>query len=278
MSLMLKLLTTSILLTSSLVATTLDNTALAFEKKRFSKNSRIKIKSVTIYLKKETTVKGWYGYVFNIKADVGKEKNIVAKDIIFTNGIVATPDLIDMKTGKSLKNYLNPKLSSKYYNKEHLIVGNENAKNRFVIFSDPLCPFCIDYIPEVIKYVKKNHNNIALYYYHFPLLRIHPAADTITKAMDAAKKMGIKDVVLKVYEAQFDKYFTERERSPQKILDGFNKVLKTKLTLQQINDRHIRQKILKDIKMAEDALVQGTPTIFVNGEIDRTRLKYESIK
>jgi protein-disulfide isomerase len=56
------------------------------------------------------------------------------------------------------------------------------------------------------------------------------------------------------------------------------KVLKTKLTLQQINDRHIRQKILKDVKMAEDALVQGTPTIFVNGEIDRTRLKYESIK
>jgi len=198
MSLMLKLLTTSILLTSSLVATTLDSSALAFEKKRFSKNSRIKIKSVTIYLKKETAVKGWYGYVFNIKANVGKEKNIVAKDIIFTNGIVAAPDLIDMKTGKSLKNYLNPKLSSKYYNKEHLIAGNENAKNRLVIFSDPLCPFCIDYVPEVIKYVKKNHNNIALYYYHFPLLRLHPVADTITKAMDAAKKMGIKDVVLKV--------------------------------------------------------------------------------
>jgi len=70
----------------------------------------------------------------------------------------------------------------------------------------------------------------------------------------------------------------KEKEAPQKILDGFNKVLKTKLTLQQINDRHIRQKILKDVKMAEDALVQGTPTIFVNGEIDRTRLKYESIK
>ena len=28
-------------------------------------------------------------------------------------------------------------------------------KDKIVIFSDPLCPFCKDYVPEVIKHVNK---------------------------------------------------------------------------------------------------------------------------
>ena len=30
--------------------------------------------------------------------------------------------------------------------------------------------------------------------------------------------------------------------------------------------------------MGEDVMVQGTPTIFVNGEKDSSRLKYEDLK
>jgi protein-disulfide isomerase len=36
-------------------------------------------------------------------------------------------------------------------------------------------------------------------------------------------------------------------------------------------------KILDDVKVGEDMMIRGTPTIFVNGEKDNTKLKYETL-
>ena len=84
-----------------------------------------------------------------------------------------------MKTGKSMKDSVNPNLNEKYYDKSKLIAGNPNAKDKIVLFSDPLCPFCIDFAPDVINYVNKNSNKIALYYYSFPLSS-HPASTRVS--------------------------------------------------------------------------------------------------
>ena len=137
---------------------------------------------------------------------------------LFSNGEFVAPELIDLKTGNSLKLLLQPKLSDNFYSPNHLIEGNKDAENKIVIFSDPLCPFCIDYVPEVIKHVKKNKEEIALYYYHFPLSKIHPAADTLVKAMDVAKKKGIKDVELKVYETDWETYFKIDSKATEAII------------------------------------------------------------
>ena len=59
-----------------------------------------------------------------------------------------------IKNGKSLKDLLTPNLTEKYHDDAKLIAGNQNAKDK-LFFSDPLCPFCRDYVPDVIKYVKK---------------------------------------------------------------------------------------------------------------------------
>ena len=273
---MSRLLMISTLLTSSLLASSMDDNVIKFEKKRFSQNKRITLKDVKVNFKKEMPIKGWYGYVMDVTAAI-EGKNITAKDMVFSNGTHIAPDLLDIKTGQNLKDLLVPTLSSKYHNQAKLIAGNHNAKDKIVIFSDPLCPFCIDYVPEVIKHVNKNKKSIALYYYHFPLLRIHPAADALTKLMDVAKAKGIKDIELKVYEANWDKYFTEKETNSKKILEAFNKEIKTNITLAEINNQMIKKEITHDVKMGEDALVQGTPTIFINGEKDNTKLKYETL-
>lgn len=264
------------LISGALFANSMDDNVLKFEQKSFSKNKQIELKSVEINLKKDLPFQNWKGYIIDITAQV-QGKELKAKDVVFSNGDMITRELFDMKTGKSLKSMMNPDLSAKYYNKEHLIAGNANAKNKLVIFSDPLCPFCIDYVPDVIKYVKKNSDTIALYYYHFPLLRLHPAADALTKLMYIAKQKGVKDIELKVYETDWDSYFTERETNQQKILDAFNKVFKTNITFNELMNKDIRESIFKDMQMGEEVMVQGTPTIYVNGKKDDTKLKYETL-
>ncbi len=183
------------LLATSLFAN--DNLVIEYEKKRVSQNPNIKIKDIKINTKKELSIAGWTGYILDINASV-QGKDIQAKDFLFTNGTHIAPELIDIKTMQSMKDVIVPNLTDKYYKKDNLIAGNEKAKNKVVLFSDPLCPFCMDYIPTVIAEVNKNKENIALYYYAFPLTQIHPASLPLSKLIDIAHSKGVVDVKLPV--------------------------------------------------------------------------------
>lgn len=253
-----------------------DDLVIKYEKKIFSKNSNITLKDVTINTKKKLKLEGWYAYIIDVTAMV-QDKELKAKDILFSNGEVVTPELFDIKNGKSLRRLISPKLTGVYYNKAHLIAGNHNAKYKIVVFSDPLCPFCMDYIPDVINHVQKNKNTIALYYYHFPLLRIHPASKTLAQLMDVARNKKIKDVELKVYNADWDRFFSEKEKNSQKIIDGFNNVFKTTIKLEDLMTKDIINGVTLDMKMGEEVMVQGTPTIFINGQKDNSKLQYETL-
>lgn len=269
-----KILTLSIFLSASLFAS--DDVVVEFEKKRVAQNPNVKVNSITVNTKKELPVSGWNGYILDVNANV-QGKDINAKDIIFSDGKYISLDLIDAQTGKSLKDFVTPNLTAKYYDKSKLIAGNHNAKDKIVIFSDPLCPFCMDYVPDVINYVNKNKDKIALYYYHFPLISIHPAAVPLSKLIEVAKHKGIKDVELKVYKANWEQYFDAKSVDEKKILEAFNKEFKTDIKLEEITANDINENLKKDISMGEDVMVQGTPTVFVNGEKDSSRQKYETL-
>jgi thiol:disulfide interchange protein DsbC len=280
MSLTLKLLTITSLLIGSLFAQnnlSTEQKVLNYEKYRISQNQRYELKDASIYFKQALPLKGWTAFVIDVKLNInGKEVNV--KDYLFSDGIAVTADLKMLDNGRSYKSLVSPTMPDSYYNDEHFIAGNKNARNKLVVFSDPLCPFCMDFVPDVIKHVNKNSQNIALYYYHFPLLRIHPAADTITKAMAVAHTNGYKDLVNKVYKADFDEYFQANETDAKKILDAFNKELGTKITMAQINDPKIIAEVKADEKAGDRMLVQGTPAIFVNGKVDTSRSQYLKLK
>ncbi len=269
-----KMISFSILLSASLFAN--DAVVLEFEKTRITQNPNVKVNDIKINTKKELPLSGWSGYILDVQANV-QGKDINAKDILFSNGEYIALELIDAKTGKSLKDLVTPNLSDKYHDKSKLIAGNHNAKDKIVIFSDPLCPFCMDYVPEVIKYVNKNSESIALYYYHFPLLGIHPAAAPLSKIIEVAKHNGIKDVELKAYEIDWEPYFNSKTTDEKVILEAFNKEFKTNIKLEEINSSEINKNLEKDIAMGEEVMVQGTPTIFINGVKDTTRQKYEKL-
>jgi thiol:disulfide interchange protein DsbC len=270
-----KLLSITLLLSASLYAND-DNSVIEYEKSRVSQNPNVTIKDISINTKKEVPLSGWSGYILDIKVNV-QGKDINAKDILFSNGKYISLDLIDSANGKSLKDLVTPNLTEKYYDKAKLIAGNNDAKDKIVVFSDPLCPYCIDYLPEVIKHVQKNSDSIALYYYHFPLLTVHPASGVVVKLIDIAKHKGIKDVELKTYQTNWEKYFDVKTTDEKVILDAFNKEFKTDIKLEELAKAEIRKTIDSDTAMGEEVMVQGTPTIFVNGVKDSTRLKYEDL-
>lgn len=277
MSLMLRSLSILIILVSSVFSNEqIDKKALDYAKKKFSANERVQIKEISVGMKKELE-DGWYGYILEINAQFDG-KNVRAKDVIFTNGTLVSSELINMKDNNSYKDIMKPLLSEKYYNPKHLIAGNANAKHKIVVFSDPLCPFCIEYVPELIKDVKKNPQKFALYYYHFPLLRLHPDANVITKAMHIATTQGVKDVTLKTYTAEFYKHLKANKNPDQAVLNAFNNALGTKITLAQINDPMVHKAISYDVMMGEEAMVEGTPTVFFDGMYDKTRYQYDRIK
>ena len=270
-----KIVSMSILLSGALYAASNEQNIVDFEKKRISQNPNVQVKDIKIETKKELPLSGWNGYILNVQADV-QGKSINAKDILFSDGKYIALELIDSETGKSLKDLVTPNLTEKYYDKSKLIAGNHNAKDKIVIFSDPLCPFCKDYVPDVIKYVNKNSDTIALYYYNFPLM-IHPAATPLSKLAEIAKNKGIKDAELKTYETNWEPYFDEKTTDEKKILEAFNKEFKTSIKQEELSDKNLDSLIKKDISMGDDVMVQGTPTIFINGVKDASKQKFETL-
>ncbi len=270
-----KIVSMSILLSGALYAASNEQNIVDFEKKRISQNPNVQVKDIKIETKKELPLAGWSGYILNVQADV-QGKSINAKDILFSDGKYIALELIDSETGKSLKDLVTPNLTEKYYDKSKLIAGNHNAKDKIVIFSDPLCPFCKDYVPDVIKYVNKNSDTIALYYYNFPLM-IHPAATPLSKLAEIAKNKGIKDAELKTYETNWEPYFDEKTTDEKKILEAFNKEFKTSIKQEELSDKNLDSLIKKDISMGDDVMVQGTPTIFINGVKDASKQKFETL-
>lgn len=270
---------TKLLLLSSLISSSLfanDNLVIDFEKKRLAQNPNVKANNIKVFYKKELDIKGWYAYVLDFDAII-QDKNMKIKDTLFSDGKVVAIDLFDIATSKSLKSTVVPNLTEKYYQKSKLVAGNEKAKDKIVVFSDPLCPFCMKYVPELIEYVEKNSDTMALYYYAFPLTHIHPASTTLSKLIDIVKTKQGSAMLLKAYSVDWTAHFDPSTTDEKTILDAFNSELKTSIKLDELNKKDVVNALEKEISMGDDLLVGGTPTVYVNGEIDPTKELFKTL-
>lgn len=277
---MLKLLTITLLaLSSTLFAADnvgdTDKKVVHYLEKAIATNDNYKLDKVAI-LKKDNLkeIQGWKVYFVRLDLILLKQgnKKVSVNDVIFTDGKIMSKDLLDLENGRSIKNNLSLDLDSSAYNKEHLLAGNFDAPNKLVVFSDPLCPFCMDFVPEVIRDVEKNPETFALFYYHFPL-SIHPASPTLIKAMLVAEEKGEKDVVLRVYNEVLD-LKTENEEF---ILNAFNKALKTNITVAEIKQETIEKRLNDDYTFAINLMINGTPTVYLNGKKDISKRHYREM-
>ena len=277
MSLMWKLLATTLLLSSLANASTTGKKIEKYLDNEFGDNPRITKLNVKVVSEKPLKqLKGWSSYVVDVHAVLkNKPKETIEQKMIwFSNGTTISKELIDMKTGESFTDMAKPDLQKKYYKKENLVYGNANAKHRVAIFSDPLCPFCKDFTPSALKYMKKYPKTFAVYYYHFPLVRIHPASAIITRAAVVAERKGIKDVSINMYSTKVN----PREKNVEKILTAFNKAVGANVTQKEVMSASVNKQISADDKVAKSVFVGGTPTIYFDEKIDKTRKLFKSYK
>jgi len=277
MSLMLKLLAATLLLSSFVYAQNTSKKVEDFLTEQFSENPRLQSVNVTVAdVVPLEDLRGWNAYILEVSAvlkDKPKE-TIKQKMLWFSDGNIITKELTKMSSGESLTDLVKPDFKPEYYAKANLIYGNENAKHKVAIFSDPLCPFCRGFVPGAIKEMKVNPEKFAIYYYHFPLARLHPAAVVLVQAAVAAEHKGIKDVVLKLYSVEIN----AKETNVEKILAAFNKSVGTSLTPVDLKNSAVQKQIKFDQYVADSLMVGGTPTLYLDDKIDQTKKKYKSIK
>ena len=277
MLLMWKLLATMLLLSSLANASTTGDKIENYLEDEFGHNSRIVNLEVKVESEKPLAkLKGWSSYIVDVQATLkNKPKEIIKQKMIwFSNGTVISKELIDIKSGENFTDMVKPDFQKKYYKKENLIYGHANAKHHIAIFSDPLCPFCKEFAPAALTYMKKYPNKFAVYYYHFPLIRIHPASAIVTRAAVVAERQGVKDVTLNMYKMKIN----PREKNVEKILTEFNKVTGAHVTKKEVMTASVNKQILDDEEAAKSVFVGGTPTVYIDGKIDKTRKLYKSIK
>jgi len=277
MSLMSKLLSLAVITTLTVSAGSDVDEVKSYVKNHMIKNKDVKVTKVDIIDSKLLDdPKGWKAFFINIHADVKKGATIFDKvtvpETLFVKDGYTVPTLINLKNGKDIKMELKPDLKSNVYDEKHLIAGNKDAKHKLVIFTDPMCPFCRQKVPEIYKAVKENPDTFGLYYYHMPLLRIHPVSDIITRAMQVGKSKGIKeDKIMDFYKLKVE----PREVNATKVLGQIKKQFNIDITEKEINDEKISKEIIFDRDMATQSMVTGTPTLYIDGKWDASRNGYK---
>ncbi|MBN2722407.1 MAG: DsbA family protein [Campylobacterales bacterium] len=244
-----------------------EKTILKFVKNQVVKNKDVKVLGITVLERKNVKeLPGWEVLLVTLQLEYNNQK-LDAPETFFVRDNVITPVLVDLKTGINYRDEIKPTVPNEVYNKNHLLAGNVNAKHKILVFSDPLCPFCQEIVPELLNAAKSNPDVMAVYYYHLPLKQIHPASAVLTRIMEVAQKQGKNDLVAKMYTLQIDPSDTNETNliNTVKAQTGFE------VTPAQINSPEITNALTRDEQMASRLMVTGTPTIYIDGKLDKLR-------
>ncbi len=273
MSLMSKLLMSTIAATVALSANVSDKELIKYFKKHIVKNPSVKVTGVEVLdVRKIPEHPGWEVYLTNMKLKF-KDKDVSAPQVVFVNGSLFSPMLIDMQRGINYSKELKPKVPVSLYDEAHLLFGNKDAKHKIIVFSDPQCPFCMEVVPEIMKAAREHPETLALYYYHLPLMRIHPVSGILVRVMHIAQEKGRNDVVEKLYSLKIN----PRETNVDKVLAAVKKHSGFEVTRAEIEKPEVKAAIKRDEEASARMMVSGTPTVYVDGEWDKGREKYKSL-
>ncbi len=275
MSLMSKLLMSTIAATVALSANAQpdEKVLLKYIKRNIVKNPQVKLKGITVVESKtDERLPGWTILLTNMQLEYQK-KEINAPETMFIKDGIITGHLVNMKTGNDYRDEIKPSVPNSFYDDAHLVFGNKDAKHKVLIFSDPQCPFCQELVPAIFKAAKENPSTLAVYYYHLPLLRIHPVSDILTRIMHVAQHEGKMDVLEKIYSLKID----PKETNMTKILAAVKSHAGYSVTAAQVNQKSVIDALKKDADDAGKMMVSGTPTIYIDGEWDKMRDGYKKL-
>jgi protein-disulfide isomerase len=250
-----------------------------YMKKYIEKKMHSPVKKIDVISKYHIDeVPDWEVYFLSMRVEItlgGKTKTSTVPQTIFTKGDKITFKLMKKgMNGQKNINYaklLKPKVPKSAYDDAHFMAGSKTAPHKILIFSDPFCPYCQTKVPEVLKVVRENPKVYGLYYYHLPLLKIHPAADLVTKAMHIFHKKNEIDKMMALY----DLFLEPTETDPKEIIQAIKEKTGVTFTKKQLSTQALKDAFAVDKKMRRQLQVTSTPTIFIDGKWDKRREKYK---
>ena len=159
-------------------------------------------------------------------------------------------------------------------------LGNENADVVIELYSDFVCPMC--YIHNIMLHrAAKEFSNIKIIHYNIPFdkscntnisFNMHPGACIMAKAAIAASKQdnywGMSSLLYEKQPRDIDSFI--------KIAEELNLDIERFKT--DIVSEEISAQLQKEINQSVEKGIDGTPTIFVNGNMKVGIMPYYEMK
>lgn len=185
------------------------------------------------------------------------------------NRYVLNTQLVGLPVGKYLEL---PKI-----NEDDAIFGKIDAKVKVVVFSDFQCPYCKLFYKSLQDTMKKYKDGVVFVYKDFPLLDIHPQANSAALSAKCALEQN------KFWEYADTLYAKQAQWGSTKDTVNFKSYAKAlRLNSDQFNkcldDKKYQNKIDEDRLSAEGFGISGTPTIFINDQVESGVFSTEELK
>jgi protein-disulfide isomerase len=139
--------------------------------------------------------------------------------------------------------------------------GLANAPVTLVEYGDYECPYCGEAYPVLKEVQKKMGNNLRFVFRNFPITQSHPHAFAAAEAAEAAGAQG------KFWEMHDILYEHQEDLEPQALV-SYAKMLKLDMErfVKDVNAGTFAAKIKHDFQTGVMSGVNGTPSLFINGE------------
>ncbi|MBE9206011.1 DsbA family protein [Nostoc sp. LEGE 06077] len=135
--------------------------------------------------------------------------------------------------------------------------GAAKSKTVLVEFSDFQCPYCAEVHKTLKSVVDKHKDNLTLVYKNFPLTGVHAEALPAAQAAWAAQQQG------KFWEYH-DALFENQKQLGETLYVDVAKKLNLNLVKFESDRKLAKKAIEKDLKLAEELGIAGTPFLVIN--------------
>lgn len=161
---------------------------------------------------------------------------------------------------------------------EDHLKGKADSKVVLMEYEDFQCPACGAFYPIVKRLAEEYGDRIAVVYRHFPLRAIHPHAEPLARAAEAAGMQGkFFEMHDMIYEKQSEWI---KKTSVKKTIQEFAEALALDMDKFEadLKSDSVRQKVRTDSTGGRKAGISGTPTFFLIGQKIENPRSYEAFQ
>jgi len=140
------------------------------------------------------------------------------------------------------------------------VQGSHDAPIVLVEYGDYQCPYCGAAYPQMKLVQKEMGNRLCFVFRNFPLSNLHPQAMRAANFAEAAAKEG------RFWEMHDTIFENQRRLNDRSLIDYATKVGLKDDSVQAALRGEFDARIRQDFRSGARSGVNGTPTLFVNGQ------------